>query len=217
MSTSVSSDIEIRPPWKSFYIELPVGLLWIRNDAQERRDIVGVLASISDDGNTWYWEALIQEGDTTLFGHARLFENAKESEGEFASSAFDIGIGLHEERVCMLIQRTIANVCLAVTDPSNVSPGNKVARTGSSRGARFPLYRIYRLGRRVDIDCRAALASYLTGERRDPLAVQFLVRGHWRNQACGPALTERKTIWIEPYWKGSEGAPINMRPHMLKS
>jgi hypothetical protein len=40
------------------------------------------------------------------------------------------------------------------------------------------------------------------------LKVRHIVRGHWRNQACGPRHTERKLIFIQPFWKGrgKEGA-----------
>lgn len=31
---------------------------------------------------------------------------------------------------------------------------------------------------------------------------RFTVRGHWRNQACGPSRQERKRIWVQPFWKG---------------
>lgn len=31
-----------------------------------------------------------------------------------------------------------------------------------------------------------------------------IVRGHWRNQACGSGRSERKKIWIEPFWRGPE-------------
>ena len=37
------------------------------------------------------------------------------------------------------------------------------------------------------------------------LTVQFLVRGHWRNQWY-PSLREHRQIWIAPYVKGPEGA-----------
>lgn len=37
---------------------------------------------------------------------------------------------------------------------------------------------------------------------------RWLVRGHWRKQACGPGRVERKPIWIAPHIKGPEGAPL---------
>jgi hypothetical protein len=35
---------------------------------------------------------------------------------------------------------------------------------------------------------------------------RHVVRGHFRQQACGPNHSERKTIWIAPFMKGPEGA-----------
>jgi hypothetical protein len=35
---------------------------------------------------------------------------------------------------------------------------------------------------------------------------QHIVRGHFKEQPCGPKGQNRKTIWIEPYWRGPEGA-----------
>lgn len=39
------------------------------------------------------------------------------------------------------------------------------------------------------------------------LTVRTLVTGHWRRQVCGPRNTERKLIWIRPFWRGPDGAP----------
>jgi hypothetical protein len=37
---------------------------------------------------------------------------------------------------------------------------------------------------------------------------RWIVRGHWRWQACGPNRSERRRIWVNPYVKGPEGAPL---------
>jgi hypothetical protein len=68
----------------------------------------------------------------------------------------------------------------------------------------------------VQVDCRPSLREFLEGRKPHPAAVQWLVRGHWRNQACGPHLSERRPTWIQPHWKGPEDAPINVRPHVLR-
>lgn len=49
-----------------------------------------------------------------------------------------------------------------------------------------------------------------TAEEREEswLTVRFLVRGHWRNQACGPRQSLRRPTWVAPYIKGPETAPI---------
>lgn len=44
---------------------------------------------------------------------------------------------------------------------------------------------------------------------------RFLVRGHWRNQTCGPKNSERRRIWIMPHWKGPDGAEIINRAIVL--
>jgi len=36
------------------------------------------------------------------------------------------------------------------------------------------------------------------------ISYSFLVRGHWRNQVCGPGRSLRKQKWIEPYVKGKD-------------
>jgi hypothetical protein len=40
---------------------------------------------------------------------------------------------------------------------------------------------------------------------------RWIVRGHWRLQACGPRQTERKRRWIDPYVKGPEDKPFDER------
>jgi len=49
------------------------------------------------------------------------------------------------------------------------------------------------------------------------LSYQFRVRGHWRNQACGPQRSLRRRLWIEPYWKGPDTAEVLMRDYSVRS
>lgn len=46
-------------------------------------------------------------------------------------------------------------------------------------------------------------------------AARFLVRGHWRLQACGSARTERRLTWIKPHYKGPEMAQLVNRPYIV--
>jgi hypothetical protein len=36
----------------------------------------------------------------------------------------------------------------------------------------------------------------------------WIVRGHWRQQACGPGMSERKILWIDPFVKGDPDKPF---------
>jgi len=38
---------------------------------------------------------------------------------------------------------------------------------------------------------------------------RFWVSGHWRQQACGPGRKLRKPLWVSPYLKGPEDAPLS--------
>jgi len=49
------------------------------------------------------------------------------------------------------------------------------------------------------------------------LHVRFIVRGHWRNQACGEKLASHKLIWIKPFWKGPDMSEIVSKPYVIKN
>ena len=46
------------------------------------------------------------------------------------------------------------------------------------------------------------------GEKKWGLSVRFMVRGHWRNQACGEKMGQRRPVFVAPYLKGPEDAPL---------
>lgn len=48
------------------------------------------------------------------------------------------------------------------------------------------------------------------------LDVRFIVRGHWRNQACGASHKDHKRIWVLPYWKGPEMSEIVSKKYVVK-
>lgn len=47
-------------------------------------------------------------------------------------------------------------------------------------------------------------ANRQEGESTVEWSHRWVVRGHWRWQACGPGRTERRRIWIAPFVKGPE-------------
>lgn len=47
------------------------------------------------------------------------------------------------------------------------------------------------------------------------LSVRYVVRGHWRQQPHGPGGTQRKLIWIAPYWKGPEWGEVVKRDYVV--
>lgn len=51
-------------------------------------------------------------------------------------------------------------------------------------------------------------APEINGQKRGALTHQHIVRGHWRQQACGPKRAWRKPTYIGPYIKGPDGTPL---------
>lgn len=47
------------------------------------------------------------------------------------------------------------------------------------------------------------------------LTHRHIVRGHWRQQACGPNNSERRPVWIPSYIKGPEGAELVMSEKVM--
>lgn len=41
---------------------------------------------------------------------------------------------------------------------------------------------------------------------------RWTVRGHWRNQACGPKMANRRPKWIKSFVKGPAHLPLDVRP-----
>lgn len=74
-------------------------------------------------------------------------------------------------------------------------------------------HKIYICG--ANIRASKEYIASLSKESRQ-LTVRFRVRGHWRNQACGPKLSEHKLIWIQPYWKGPTYAELLERNYIVK-
>jgi len=46
---------------------------------------------------------------------------------------------------------------------------------------------------------------------------RWMVRGHWRLQPYGPGKSLRKPLWIDPYVKGPEDKPLDVRPTLWRT
>jgi hypothetical protein len=113
-----------------------------------------------------------------------------------------------DRRCCLLASRLVVNLALSLKyRPS--APGEGGRTVHDDHGLDSILYE---LGRDVKIDSRmraGARAFCLAGSRPQEweLAKRFVVRGHWKQQPHGPGRSERKMIFVEPYWKGPADAP----------
>lgn len=107
----------------------------------------------------------------------------------------------------------VANFCLYVAANHSPLPSQKPkSSTSSPRDGELPPPLRWVLGREIKLsaEVREAAAAYAvrgTAQKPWKLAARYVVRGHWRNQACGAGMLDRRMKWIAPYWKGPEEAP----------
>jgi hypothetical protein len=78
-----------------------------------------------------------------------------------------------------------------------------------------PKHRTIFVGKPMKLDVRPAIRAFAEGRKHGAPAVQTLVRGHFKRQVVGVARSGRKVIWVEPYWRGPEEAPILARPYKV--
>jgi hypothetical protein len=92
-----------------------------------------------------------------------------------------------------------------------------VLRTKTRRKAKLAkLGRSYTLNVPVKIDVVKHVRNYVNGTNTERLfTMRWLVRGHRKNQAYGLNRTLRKSLWIEPYWKGPEAALVKRKNYTI--
>jgi len=92
----------------------------------------------------------------------------------------------------------------------------EVRKTVRERIERLQRERVFPVGSsvRIDPELREQLAR--TDATGGPLTYRTIVRGHWKRQVSGEGRSERKTIWIRPYVRGSEDLPQALIGHTYK-
>lgn len=225
MATSIDPSMlgDIQPPWKAFLIVLPTNLLFIKHPDGSPAPLTKLLVQqIKDSNGSPRWNFLAMTDTTLTFwrhGCTSAILIQTDVAGAWDGVSFMLEIDDEDERVAALIGRLILNVCLAMSNPENVrSPKTRnKPRSTIKRQRDAPEIRTFELGKPIALDCREAIKDYVFhGPRKGrggAPSVQVLVRGHWK-----PKLSARlgHNIWIEPYWRGPEDAPILARPHVLK-
>lgn len=237
MATQPSA--EARAPWPAFVIRVPNGLLSTESDKGVDEEITHVLVhqfdmwSIDEHGKRsessfpgWNFWGLTGTIELHREGQ-RIEQLLDEKNGVHLSDvrpgdAFQIGVSSRDERTLALLTRLVLNTCIAVANQDSVKPlGNhpKGWVRGPTPRKGVPSHvRTFKVGKPIQLDVREALADFVSGTRGSkPKTVRFVVRGHWRNQACGVGMQTRKLMWIEPYWKGPQEAAILQRPHVVGS
>lgn len=224
-------DEQFQAPWRCFGIEVPPGLIQMVNTEGKVEDIFALFVDRGlgqrPDGTMivgWSFLAVaatVELSQCVLTTKELFCDDPRSFPGVFYDGT-DAMVDL-DFRALALCRALARGVILRCTDTDNRSRYRKVFGTSpkavAARRAKYgslPDFDRYVITDTVEIDAREVVRQFSRGERSSP-SVRHLVRGHFRNQACGTERKERKRIWIHPHWRGEEGLPIATKNHRLVS
>lgn len=225
---------QARPPFDALVIDVPNDILFITDPKNgHKHSIQQILVSKHENSripNGWGWAyTAYTESGLSLYRYgvtaSELLppwiddESTDRKIGPPALISYEVTD--HDKQTMSLIGRLIINTCLSISDPTKVKPIGKghdqwKSRISVKNSARdpYPHCRTFQVGTPVKHDFREHVRAFARGER-SKLSVQSPISGHYKMQPHGPQHSLRKLIWLEPYWRGPEDAPIPLRPHVF--
>ncbi|HEX8795469.1 MAG TPA: hypothetical protein VF765_31180 [Polyangiaceae bacterium] len=215
MSSAVVESIadEMRIPWKAFAIDLPSDLLHTEELAFHRIT-VGVYEGLDFGCVMTIWGTRRSTGDTISF-----IRVASDPMTLFFATDVDV-LGEPQpdldvkERAMRLAIRLTTGLLYTMQHTVNFRTREYPAKPLASGREGPPPHRVYVVGKPMALDCRQSVHAYLAGRGHTP-SVQSIVRGHYKRQVVGAGRIGRKVVWIEPYWRGPEDAPILSRDRIV--
>jgi hypothetical protein len=224
--TEIGSEVDVAdPPWPAFRIDVPPGLIPCSRKTDDAHvATVHVARSVTINGGI-RWDWTLQDSARPL---AQLYSCSTADRLESAPLADDFEAILVAEawrpdaltrRLEAVVVRLMRGVLATMENRTSITRSRSKRKQSRWRLSKAPETIVFVLGRdvRVNIDCTAAVGAFVRGHSRSMPAVQWPVRGHWRNQACGPGLRDRRATWIQPHWKGPENAARLVRGHGVTS
>lgn len=218
--------LDLELPAKAFRVEIPQGILC---NQEHELDYTQANIVVLDDGTTMF--ALEGRGPLGEHLERRLsclpmtaptvskalvddddemeWRTSEVAERQIGKSALEI-----RQRMFRTARRIVAGLLIEFGTTFNPSQQQR-AHTTRGDGREPPKHRTIYIGKPMQLDARPALSNYLGGNTAMPPSVQSLVRGHYKRQVIGVSRSGRKVIWVEPYWRGPEDAPILARPYRV--
>lgn len=185
--TDIPDDMEVKAPWGAWSLVVPDGLFPPLVDGGEEKP-------------ARFW-CLGTQPVFIIANTGRILQRADHPGGPVYDA----------------IMSLLKGACLALSNPEDFRKERQhrpsARATKHKRDAGSPDFEQARflLSSPVKIDLREHLGAVLSGRKGSSPTVQFLVRGHWTNQAHGPRMSLRKKLWINPFWKGPEDTRILLR------
>ena len=237
----------VEPPFDSFYIELPEGLLDAVDPRTGVHPIRTLLVSVGEKSMfDVVNRTVVRTGlrELVIIAHGTVNESSTNPSDDCVQSYFvtmhdiwdevkagirskgapkgrtsgrivgrDAGLQEMEEVIARFVYNFMIYVGSAGAEVSRLHEdeirrleakkkgGRTLPKKQEDKLKRLRRNRTYIVGGRARVSREFKEALRATGKARK-LTTKTLVRGHWKRQACGKGLQERKTIWIKPYVRG---------------
>jgi hypothetical protein len=242
MSTKayIDSMQDIDVPWLAFRCIVPDGILQLGDGSPIDRVMISRCVARNAPGSARF-DPTAADAPNAVFWQMEAYANGRQGSrmhvynvslhglltesSEYAIEVEDahtatLDARAHDaaKRMCVLLQRYVLGLLITVQQHPNFKGANERPVPPTVKGSRRdgpPAHRTFLLGRPIDVDCRGAVRHYLSGDRAAPPSVQTWVIGHWKRQVIGVGRSGRKVIWVQPYWRGPENAPILVRPYRI--
>lgn len=209
---SSSAGSEIRVPWPAFMVRVPKGCLQGPRGSDIAMILVGEQFDLCGSIMASVFYALSGEDDDGLLVKARMPLADLLFNRRVNRTAIDNFEPRLERALCAIV-----GLLFTMQHTAHFKDGSR--NSGVSRRPlrnEPPPHRSIVIGRPINFRAKPSDSHGATGEGTPP-AFQTMVRGHIKRQACGPGSLGRKVVWIEPYWRGPEDAPILARPYLVGS
>jgi len=234
--TGIEAD-EIRMPFPCYLLELPfpVGPVVLEDGTQDAAAILVMDYRLSTSRTRPKPEChslaelladLVRVRDSTMWDrrmiHGIVYSDTAQirvampmvSSVEFRPA--ESGLVARDRRAGLLSSRIIINLALYIkhidtTVSSETASGGRTVNNDHGLGSI-----LYEVGNEVKLERTlrdAARAFCMSGaaHKKWKLDKRFIVRGHWKRQACGAERSERRLVFVAPYWKGPADAPVLAR------
>ena len=226
----------IEAPWRAFAIALPRSpeLLFLTDADGQIHSVSHVLVYRADNpthpGSDWSYFVASRDSADCLW-RVRIPNTLLCDSGSSLPDDNPLSpLGSTDETALFLAGRLIVSVTSAMTHREMVSEVDREAHSrytkrGKGRAFAQPAEpRVWQITAPIEIDLTERVRQFQLGEevqdaphrQGKPLTLQSVVAGHWKMQPCGPRHSQRKSMWIQPYWRGPEDAPIAVRPHVVE-
>jgi len=238
---AAESYADIKLPWPAFSVNVPSGALPLHESYEVRRirflhmRAATVMGADTDHRGMFYGDPAAhgglhdiahilvettegtklhvnRNGDNAL--RRLLFEDDRRPPRVVKEELLE-PLDSEEERLMLAVRRILVGLIYTVQHTTNWKERTRTSKRTPKQRNGPPDHRDIVLTAPIKFDVRQGLFDWLRhgNGKHSPPSVQLLVKGHYKRQAHGPGRSERKVIWIEPYWRGPEDAPIRNRSY----